>query len=360
MFHTYQKYLTSYDENENKDNRKKKSKKNFKLEKIKEKDNIFELLKEHSKKSFKKDYFLLNKNKKLLLHSMSILKNANIDEGFILSKYYAYLKNCRLEHDQFIKRKIKGLLMPIKEKEKDIKNMKKNIYFYKSISNQMLLKYMIDKQQKLNGYIEEIYSSRNKNSENSENSEYNQKYNHTQKTQKKIINTSSNKKNSRINSALSERNNHNSFLTSSKKYNINNYLCKDSYIREEPTKDNNKKIIPKLQLKKEETKKGINNYFYKNNFLDLYSRNKNKFNYNNNKALTTTYTNNNPISLDKKSNTPQIMKKRNKIKANYLNNEKNNYKINYFSKSSRKVMKCDVNKIFKKSKIKKLNYLTFE
>ena len=161
MFQSYQKYLTSYDEK--KDNRKQKSKNNFKLEKIKEKENIFELLRENSKNSFKKDYILLNKNKKLLLHSLSILKNANIDEDFVLSKYYAYLKNCRIEHDQFIKRKIKSLLMPIKEKEENIKNMKKNIFFYKSISNQMLLKYMIDKQQKLNEYIEEIYSSRNKN-----------------------------------------------------------------------------------------------------------------------------------------------------------------------------------------------------
>ena len=115
-----------------------------------------------------------------------------MDEDIVLNKYYSYLKKYGSEYDEFIKTKIKSILSPIKEKEKEIESMKKNIHFYKNISNQMLLQYMIDKQQQLKGYIEEIYSSRYKNSENSEKSESNHNlnynnYNYNQMNQEKNI-----------------------------------------------------------------------------------------------------------------------------------------------------------------------------
>ena len=147
-----------------------------------------------------------------------------------------------------------------------------------------------------------------------------------------------------------KKNNYNHFLTcSNKTKNNNNNSCKDSYIRGKIIKDNKNKIMPKLQLKSEETTKNINDYCYKKNtFVTLYSRNKNIFNYNN-RALTTTYTNNNPLKISNKCFTPKIIRRKNKLKNTFnVNNKKRNSQIHFFSQSSRKIKQYDFDKIINK------------
>ncbi len=79
----------------------------------------------------------------------------------------------------------------------------------------------------------------------------------------------------------------------------------------------------------------------------LFSRNKNIFNYNN-KALTTKYTNNNPLNISNKCFTPKIIRRKNKLKNSYnVNNKKRNSKIQFFSQTSRKIKQYDFDKIIK-------------
>ena len=51
----------------------------------------------------------------------------------MLNKYFIYLKKSGVEYKELMNLKLKNMLTPIKEKEKEIQNMKKNINFYKSI-----------------------------------------------------------------------------------------------------------------------------------------------------------------------------------------------------------------------------------
>lgn len=309
----------------------------YKFEKIKERENIFKLLKDISKIQIKKDKILFNKNKKKLLQAISVLNNANIDENIVLNKYFSYLKKSGVEYNKLMEIKYKNMLTPIKKKEKEIQNMKKNIYFYKSISNQMLIKYMIDNKEKLKEYMQENYSYRNKNTESNRN--------YSPKTL-----CFSDKSKSKPNLILNERKKN--FLTCSNDNNNNNNIMK-LYLKEQILKD--KKIVPRLKL--EENHKYIYEYSNKNTFITSRSRNKNKFNLKN-KAMTMIYTPKSSYNINNKYFTPQIIKRKNKL--NNYNSTKSTYKTNCSTRGSRNIKNVDFNKMFNRNKINKLNYLTIE
>lgn len=294
-----------------------KKKNIFKPEKKKDKENIFKYFKEVPKKQIKREQITLNRNHKQLLKSFAVLNNANIDEGIVLNKYFIYLKKSGVEYKELMNLKLKNMLTPIKEKEKEIQNMKKNINFYKSISNQMLMKYMLDNKDKLYEYISSYKNKRNYESYHDFHSPRN-------------ITFFSDKSNSK---SFSNLKNH--FLTSSKNNNQRN-----TYIRRQLLENKKKKIIPKLKL--------VDN---RNNiFITTYSRNRKKY-YSNKKVLTT------PKSseiINRKYFTPQLTKRKNKI--NNLTTEKSTGIIN--DSSSRRICKVkDYNfkNIFDKIKIKALS-----
>ena len=245
-----------------------KKKNIFKPEKIKDKENVFKLFKEIPKKQFKKEQGSLNKSHKQILKSFAILNNANIDEGIVLNKYFLYLKNSDIEYRELMELKLKNMLNPIKEKEKEIQNIKKKLKFYKSISNQMLMKYMLDNKDQLYEYI-----SANRNN--------NTKTNYNGKTNlKTFYNTNT-------------YNGKNKFLSNSKNNNQRN-----TFIRRQLLENKRNKIIPQLKLKDD-----TNNFF-----ITGFSRNNNKYSYKN-KALTSPK---NSVAINKKYYTPQTSKRKNK------------------------------------------------
>ena len=141
-----------------------KSKMIFKKEKPKIKESIFNLLHNTKKVQIRKENKLVNKNKKTINNYISILNDAHIDEGIVLNKYFAYLKRYNVEYEKSRQIKLKQILIPIKTQEKLIRNMKKNMKFFKSISNHMIMKYMIDNKEKFNQYMNEISSYKTRNS----------------------------------------------------------------------------------------------------------------------------------------------------------------------------------------------------
>lgn len=145
-----------------------KSKKIFKREKYKEKEAIFKEIKEIPRKQIKRDQYILNKNIKLLLESFSVLNNATIDEGIVLNKYFAYLKRADIEYREMMKKKYKSMIIPIKLKEKEIKNIIKKIRFHKSVSNQMIMKYMVDNKEKFNEFLKEVSLDKSERHRNTE------------------------------------------------------------------------------------------------------------------------------------------------------------------------------------------------
>lgn len=299
-----------------------KSKHVFKFEKKKEKENIFQIFKEVPKKQIKKEQVTLNNNYKHLLKSISILNNANIDEGIILNKYFTYLKNSGYEFDQYMILKYKNMLTPIRKKEKEIQKLKKDINFYKSISNLMLMKYMIENKDKLNEYVKEAAKHKKDKSE----------FFHGYDKHRNIL-YSSNKRN-HTSKNLNEGNNR--FLTCS-----NNNINRKKYLREQL----NKKYVPKLKLIPGENNKNIHHYNDNDNeiFITCYSRNKNKLN-NKNKALTTVHTPKNSFSINNKYYTPQASKRNNKLYN--LNIERSMGKTNYSSRKSCKIQNFDFNSFF--------------
>ena len=136
----------------------------FKKEKIKIKESIFNLIKNTKKNKIKNDQKTVTNNNKKINKYISVLNDAHIDEGIVLNKYFAYVKRYNIEYINSQKQKLKNILIPIKNQEKLIKNIKKNIKFFKSISNHMLMKYMIENQEKLNQYMDEISSYKTRNS----------------------------------------------------------------------------------------------------------------------------------------------------------------------------------------------------
>ncbi len=141
-----------------------KSKMIFKKEKPKIKESIFNLLRNTKKVQIRKEHKLVNKNNKTINNYISILNDAHIDEGIVLNKYFAYLKRYNVEYEKSRQIKLKQILIPIKTQEKLIRNMKKNMKFFKSISNHMIMKYMIDNKEKFNQYMNEISSYKTRNS----------------------------------------------------------------------------------------------------------------------------------------------------------------------------------------------------
>jgi hypothetical protein len=145
-----------------------KSKNVFKKEKSKFKESVFSLLKNTQKVQIRRDNKMVNQNKKTINKYINILNDAHIDEGIVLNKYFAYLKKYNIEYEKSQQLKLKEKLIPILNQEKMIKDLKKNIKFFKSISNHMIMKYMIENKDKFNQYMNEIstYKSRNTLSNN--------------------------------------------------------------------------------------------------------------------------------------------------------------------------------------------------
>ena len=296
----------------------------LKPEKINLKENIFQLFKDVPKKQIKKEKTTMKNNINKLMHSISILNNANIDEGIVLNKYFAYLKNYGVEYDKKMKLELENMLKPIRKKEKEIKNMKKNINFYKSISNQMLMKYMIENKDKLNEYMKEISAYKNKNTE----------VNHDSYRTRNIV-YFSDKNNSKSNSYF---NNGKKIFNTCSNNNINN---KKISLRQQMM-NNNKKVTPKMKLKNEEN----------NLFITSYSRNNKKYN-SHIRALTAFSSPKSSFSINTKYFTPQTTKRKNKFQI--TNNEKSTGKTNYSSKKTFKIKDYNFKNIFNRIKIKGLD-----
>ena len=142
----------------------KSTKRTFKKEKIKIKESLYNFVRNTKKNQVKNEERTINRNKNKINKYISILNDANIDEGIVLNKYFAYVKRYNIEYEKSQKLKLEGELIPIKTQEKLIKNMKNNIKFFKSLSNNMLMKYMIENKEKFTQYLEEISSYKAKNS----------------------------------------------------------------------------------------------------------------------------------------------------------------------------------------------------
>ena len=136
----------------------------FKKEKCKIKESVFNLVHNIKKNQIKREHKTIDINKNKINKCIEILDDANIDEGIVLNQYFAYMKRYNIEHEKSQKMKLKNFLIPIKNQEKMIKNIKKNINFFKSISNHMLMKYMIENKEKLNQYMDEISPNKTRNS----------------------------------------------------------------------------------------------------------------------------------------------------------------------------------------------------
>lgn len=305
-----------------------KTKRIFKYERKKEKDHIFKLFKEVPKRQAKREQVTLKNNHKHLLHSLAILNNANIDEGIILNKYFAYLKNSSVERKQLMELKYKNMLTPIKQKEKEIQKMKKRINFHKSISNLMLMKIMIENKEKLDEFIKELKQNEN-----------NPEYSYGWDRPKNALYFSDKRKHK--SKLYLKDHSSNLFLTGSN--NSNNR--KRIFMRGQF----DKKYVPNLKLKSGET--NINDDFDEI-FITSYSRNKNQNNFQN-QDYTTAHTPKNSIIINNKYYTPQTNKRDSQLYN--LINEKNTGKTCHSSRKSFRNKNIDFNNIFSKFKKSELN-----
>ena len=303
-----------------------KSKKTFKREKYKEKEDIFKTIKEIPRKQIKREQYILNKNIKLLLESFSVLNNASIDEGIMLNKYFAYLKRADIEYKEMLKQKYKNMIIPIKLKEKEIKNIIKKIRFHKSVSNQMMMKYMVDNKRKFNDYLKEVSLDK---SERYRSTEANNDSNRTKNL-----------------SMLFSR------VKANSNYDKNNFLTHSSnYIsRQISRKNKNKKFTPKLKLNIDIDENKNDIPFYKNE-TPHYKKDFN--NYNNNTFITgytkktKTFQKRRPLSSNigrphsssiyKKYQTPEMIERNSRLyKLNSATKRKNksaNSKTSFSSKN---------------------------
>ena len=303
-----------------------KSKKIFKHEKYKVKEDIFKTIKEIPRKQIKREQYILNKNTKLLLESFIVLNNATIDEGIVLNKYFAYLKRADIEYKEMMKQKYKNMIIPIKLKEKEIKDIIKKIRFHKSVSNQMMMKYMVDSKQKFNDYLKEVSLDK---SERHRNTEPNNDSNKTRNLSMIFSGVKVNSKNDK-----------NNFFTHS-----TNFIS-----RQILRKNNNKKATPKLKLNIDIDENKNDIPFYKND-TPHYMNDFN--NYNNNTFITgyakktKTFQKRRPLSSNigrphssgvyKKYQTPEMVERNSRLyklsSATKRKNKSTNSKSSYSSKN---------------------------
>jgi len=270
-----------------------KSKMIFKKEKPKMKESIFNLFRNTKKVQVKKEHKLVNNSKRTISNYISILNEAHIDEGIVLNKYFAYLKRYGQEYEKSKQIKLRQILIPIKNQEKLIKNMKKNMKFFKSISNHMIMKYMVDNKEKFNQYMKEISSYKTRNSLS---------FNYRKKT----ISTEKNITISKFND---------------KKNVLNTYSNCDDYLRyinsyKNNNKNSNKNTISNLKLKIGDTLSLKNR-----DTLSAYSRNKNSKIKNKRKSSAMINSNKDSVKVNNKYFTPF---KNRKVFLNMGENNKNN------------------------------------
>ena len=132
----------------------------FTHEKPKDKECIFKEITDTSKKMILKDKLSLRRKQRQLLASFAILSDTSLDEGIVLNKYFAYLKRSKIEENEKLKLEYQKMLTPIKKKEKEIKEIKRRIKFFKSVSDRMLLKYMVDNKEKFVQYLKDVKNNR--------------------------------------------------------------------------------------------------------------------------------------------------------------------------------------------------------
>ena len=132
----------------------------FTKEKPKDKECIFKELTDTSKKMILKDKLNLRRKQRQLLASFAILNDTSLDEGIVLNKYFAYLKRIKIEENEQLHLKYLKMLIPIKQKEKEIQEIKRKIKFFKSVSDRMLLKYMVDNKEKFTKYLDDVKNNR--------------------------------------------------------------------------------------------------------------------------------------------------------------------------------------------------------
>ena len=191
----------------------------------------------------------------------------------------------------------KNIIIPILNQEKMIKDLKKNIKFFKSISNHMIMKYMIENKDKFNHYMNEISSYKTRNTLS------NNYYRKTLSTEKNI--------------SLFKKNDTKTILRTFSTNEENLGPNNNFYIGN----DNNskKKTISNLKLDIADSP-----IIRRGNILLTQSRNK-KYQIKNKKNLTTTYKFfNGSIDVSNKYLTPFQIRK---IKINSSENKKNNNEI---------------------------------
>ena len=298
-----------------------KSKKMFKHEKYKVKEDIFKTIKEMPRKQIKRDLYILNKNTKLLLESFSVLNNATIDEGIVLNKYFAYLKRADIEYKEMMKQKYKNMIIPIELKEKEIKNLIKKIRFHKSVSNQMMMKYMVDNKKKFKDYLKEVSLDRSERHRNTE-----------------------------PNNDSSKTRNFFSGVNVNSKYDKNNILTHSANFISRQILGKNKKVEPKLKLNIDIDDNKNDVPFYKNDtphYMNDYN------NYNNNTFITgyakttKTFQKRRPLSSNigrphsstvyKKYQTPEMVERNSRLyklsSATKRKNKSTNSKSSFSSKN---------------------------
>ena len=305
----------------------KSTKRTFKKEKIKIKESLYNFVRITKKNQVKNEERTIKRNKNKINKYISILNDANIDEGIVLNKYFAYVKRYNIEYEKSQKLKLEGELIPIKTQEKLIKNMKNNIKFFKSLSNNMLMKYMIENKEKFTQYLEEISSYKAKNSLS---------YNYNKRKvsiNKNNISISKSNDTKTILKTFSNNDENKRYILSHK--DNNNY--------------NNLNTVSNLKLKIED-KTNKNN----NKFLTPHSRNKSKDKNSGNKYSTIS-SNKGSVSVNNKYYTPFITKK---LIKNCLENNKSNEILT--SRSDYKLQNYKFPNASKKSKNKEIYKLTLD
>ena len=132
----------------------------FTLEKPKNKEYIFKEITDTPKKMILKDKTNLKKKQRQLFTLFAILNDTSLDEGIMLNKYFAYLKRSKIEENEQLRLKYLKMLTPIRAKQKEIQEIKRRIKFFKSVSDRMLLKYMVDKKEKFTKYLDDVKNNR--------------------------------------------------------------------------------------------------------------------------------------------------------------------------------------------------------
>ena len=280
----------------------------FKKENPKMKESIFNLIRNTKKNQIRKEQNIVNKNKITIKNYIDVLNDAHIDEGIVLNQYFAYLKKYNIEYSKSQQIKLKQILIPIKNQEKSIKNMKRSIKFYKSISNHMIMKYMVENKDKFNKYMNEISSYKTRNSIS---------HNHN----KKRFSTEKNISTSRINDNKSV------FKTY---FNYGeNLKYKNSYLDKNNKNDVNRNNISNLKLKI-----GDSSSLKNKNTLSTYLSRKNTEHKNSKGSSVTLDYNRTSINVNNKYYTPF----RNKKKFTNISDNNKNNEI-FFNRSEYKTQK---------------------